>query len=559
MWTRRCSDHGREEGKGDPEGAFRADLAYFEPSFRLNPPLLSAQRLVNSLDTTSCCFHLAFPFPLNARLPPDLNLSLIYPGAWDGPARAHAHTHLHTRTRGVTQGHPGVNTAPAARRRAVLPRSGRRLGTSATPGAWRRRPRSPRPLPTTVPRRRGRGLLTPTRAGLRRGREDAATRTAPAFGRAPPPRDAPSVSGSTGTAGARTPVPPGPGHGRTAQPDGGGRRSQSPLLPDGRHAAPPAPPRTCSPRRAPSPSPAATPRGSRAVGTTTPGRSSAASPRIGPGCARTAGRGRGHAGAGRGGAPGGSLAPPGGRGARAPGPRIPRVPPTPRSAGAAAPAWSASALEGTVPRGCAAAAGGAPSATDPPRVRCGGSRGAEARPRPRRTGGRSRREAWGGGFGEGGERGSSDELLPSLTATQRPTSSSYFYFLWVLLTFKMPAPLVRRRAPGPPPLCKKAGFQHRTSSPLAAFPPLLRRWLSLGHFSAPEAGGRGHVQSPGRPSSPLPHPRRRWQEELSTESRESLSCPKPRFHTYKMGVRKLCRQPLQGKNSLDFRINTGQG
>lgn len=29
VWTRRRSDHGREEGKGDPEGAFRADLAYF--------------------------------------------------------------------------------------------------------------------------------------------------------------------------------------------------------------------------------------------------------------------------------------------------------------------------------------------------------------------------------------------------------------------------------------------------------------------------------------------------------------------------------------------------
>lgn len=62
-------------------------------------------------------------------------------------------------------------------------------------------------------------------------------------------------------------------------------------------------------------------------------------------------------------------------------------------------------------------------------------------------GGRSRRGAWGEGFGEGGERGSSDELLPSLTATERPTSSSYFYFLWVLLTFKMSALLLCRRVP----------------------------------------------------------------------------------------------------------------
>lgn len=67
----------------------------------------------------------------------------------------------------------------------------------------------------------------------------------------------------------------------------------------------------------------------------------------------------------------------------------------------------------------------------------------------REMGGRSRREAWGGGFGEEGKRGTSRELLPSLTATQRSTSSSYFYFLRVPLTSKMSASLLCRLALGP--------------------------------------------------------------------------------------------------------------
>lgn len=63
-----------------------------------------------------------------------------------------------------------------------------------------------------------------------------------------------------------------------------------------------------------------------------------------------------------------------------------------------------------------------------PGVRCGSARGTEAKVWPRRRGGRSQREAWGGGFGER-ERGTSEELLPSLIATYTPlppTTSIFF-------------------------------------------------------------------------------------------------------------------------------------
>lgn len=313
------------------------------------------------------------------------------------------------------------------------------------------------------------------------------------------------------------PCPLGPGHSGAAQPARGQRRSQSPRLPDGPHAAPHTPAHALALAARPATHlqfpPGAEPLSSGdsprfACG---PDHRAGLEPRgesqHRPGLCSDGGPGAGprRGGAGRGGWPSRSLAPPGGRGARArgrPAHAFLRVPQTPRRTGAAAPAWSASALEGTGPHGWVAAAGGVPSATHPPGVRCGRSRGAEARPRPRKRGRRSRREAWGGGFGEGGERGSSDELLPSLTATQRPTSSSYFYFLWVLLTFKMPAPLVLRRAPGPPPLCKKAGFQHRTSSLRADIPP-----SSAGgyHWAISQPPKRGEGSSPeSRPSSGPP-------------------------------------------------------
>lgn len=128
-------------------------------------------------------------------------------------------------------------------------------------------------------------------------------------------------------------------------------------------------------------------------------------------------------------------------------------------------------------------------------------------------GGRSGRGAWGGGFGEGGKRGSSDELLPSRTAPQRSTSSSYFYFLRVLLTFKMPAPLLCTRAPRPSPfVLGQKSFQKY--QPIQTFGPVAP---ASGLTSSPSItsgcdcsvspeGGEG--SSPGsRPSSgalPLP-------------------------------------------------------
>ena len=92
---------GREEQSRRPLGGRPALLLVL---MCLNPPLLSAQGLVNSLDTTSCCFHLAFLFPLNNLLPPtDLNFLLIYPRTGMGhPARAGAN--LHTQSRKVQPG-----------------------------------------------------------------------------------------------------------------------------------------------------------------------------------------------------------------------------------------------------------------------------------------------------------------------------------------------------------------------------------------------------------------------------------------------------------------------
>ena len=70
----------------------------------------SLQEACNLLDTTSCCFHLAFLFPLNNLLPPTDLKNFIYPRPGMGQ-RARARAHPCTRAHRVTQGYrEGVNT-----------------------------------------------------------------------------------------------------------------------------------------------------------------------------------------------------------------------------------------------------------------------------------------------------------------------------------------------------------------------------------------------------------------------------------------------------------------
>lgn len=156
------------------------------------------------------------------------------------------------------------------------------------------------------------------------------------------PRDVPSVYGIIGNAGVQTPCPGSGTYPRSRKTTGSvqpTRCSQNPLLPDGSQpfpslprvprvpSAPPAPAarfHTCSPRRAPSPSPAATPcesgycrdhRSRAGVARQVPASAQAllqrwagsgAGPRRGAGLALGRGLGRGWS-------PSGPLTPPGGR------------------------------------------------------------------------------------------------------------------------------------------------------------------------------------------------------------------------------------------------------
>lgn len=250
----------------------------------------------------------------------------------------------------------------------------------------------------------------------------------------------------------------------TVQPSSCSRCSQSPLLPD---CPPPAPalpeshecPRrlharaaglhTCSPRRAPSPAPATTPcdleyglkhrtrAGIARLVQASAGIRSYGGPGAGP---HHGGGACSRAGSGRGRLPSGPLPPPGGGAVCA------RYCSSPCILGVPLHSFEEVALssEPSCPRKEPDLTGGQPLSEgcqhQPPvtpenKVRFHQGSGSAVLG-PGRRGGRSRREAWGGGFGEGGERGSSEELLPSLTATQRPTSFYYFYFLSGLLTFK---------------------------------------------------------------------------------------------------------------------------
>ena len=119
--------------------------------------------------------------------------------------------------------------------------------------------------------------------------------------------------------------------------------------------------------------------------------------------------------------------------------------------------------------------------------------------------GRSGRGAWGGGFGEEGKRGSSDELLPSRTAPQRPTSSSYFYFLRVLLTFKCLHPCCAHGPRDPRPSSLGRNLSRNTSpSRLSARLPRPLAWRP--HLPSPVAvtaavspeGGEGSSPGSGR-------------------------------------------------------------
>lgn len=167
---------------------------------------------------------------------------------------------------------------------------------------------------------------------------------------------------------------------------------------------------------------------------------------------------------------------------------------------------------------------------------------------PRRRGGRSRREAWGGGFGEGGERGSSEELLPSLTATQRPTSFYYFYFLSGLLTFKMHDFCADRRLhphqsaetflEGP----ASPDFQHCCPSLWPHFPTFPLQWLSLHPFLSPWSG-RGVFSRVKALFLPLLSPQTTQQmllcQELGHRILESKHIPCLSFLIYKMGIKKV--------------------
>lgn len=202
-------------------------------------------------------------------------------------------------------------------------------------------------------------------------------------------------------------------------------------------SAPPAPAarfHTCSPRRAPSPSPAATPCDSRycrdhrsraGVARQVPASAQAPLQRwagSGAGSRRGAGLALGR---GWGGAWGGAGRPAGlsrhlVAGECLHGACLAQVPAESGCARRASeqqpPDVSSSALGKNRPWRVGGHGRRDTSTGVPPGLRCGSARGAEAWFWPGRRGGRSRREAWGGGFGEG-ERGTSEELLPSLIAT----------------------------------------------------------------------------------------------------------------------------------------------
>ena len=229
------------------------------------------------------------------------------------------------------------------------------------------------------------------------------------------------------------------------------------------------PPHTCSPRRAPSPSPAATPCDSgygqdHRAGARDARNKSQHLYRLGSDRAGPPGAGPARGGAWAGAGPG-RTGRPACRSRHLVARRRRRGANLAQASSESGPSPGAclrrpSSSEPVCPRKEQTLAGGGQGRRDasaghqrpptPPRSKVRPSQGSgSAALAQREMGGRSRREAWGGGFGEEGERGTSRELLPSLTATQRSTSSSYFYFLRVPLTSKMSASLLCRLALGP--------------------------------------------------------------------------------------------------------------
>lgn len=170
---------------------------------------------------------------------------------------------------------------------------------------------------------------------------------------------------------------------------------------------------------------------------------------------------------------------------------------------------------------------------------------------------------WGGGFGEGGERGSSEGLLPPLAETQRPTSFYHFYFLSLLLAFKMSAPPPCRRTPGPSPF---RGDLEAPASPHS--PPLLRlsllppRRLPLPRFLAPEgSGGVSRARALPRlasPSLPADHGADADLPRVGSQSPGRQSTPLCLgFLTYKMGVRRFAA--VQAAPAMQDRTKSTEG